>query len=92
MFHGLKCKSTARGPPALGQFWRPVGRILASIPRAGVAFWHNYMAGQIKDYYYMAELILLKSNWAAQNHDVLPCPSCSLWGGSRSLALEGQFS
>ena len=24
------------------------------------------------NHYYMAELILLKSNWAAQNHDILP--------------------
>ena len=23
-------------------------------------------------HYYMAELILIKSNWAAQNHDILP--------------------
>ena len=29
-------------------------------------------AGSNIAHYYVAELILLKSNWAAQNHDILP--------------------
>ena len=48
---------------SLGRHKNPLERAqILNSPRWGVIISH----------YYMAELILLKSNWAAQNHDTLP--------------------
>ena len=50
--------------------------IISHAPTSARTEWSSVLNPPTKlghlNHYYMAELILLKSNWAAQNHDILP--------------------